>query len=176
MEFALGLWTSETTGQSRKEPNQSMTFNLLSVLPQLLPSAIAWAEEQSERTQQTGQPLDTTGLALAARVGVQHPERIRTQLVDALPLPEESALRQAALATGLLGPGMIGLTLGYSIFIVRGYMGRRLVSHECRHVYQYETHGSIAAFLPVYLLQIATVGYLDAPFEQDAREHELESC
>ena len=85
-------------------------------------------------------------------------------------------MRQAALATGLLGPGMIGLTLGYSIFIVRGYMGRRLVSHECRHVYQYETHGSIAAFLPIYLLQIATVGYVNAPFEQDARAHELESC
>ena len=61
-----------------------------------------------------------------------------------------------------VGPGMIGLTLGYSIFIVRGHMGRRLVSHECRHVYQYETHGSIAAFLPVYLQQIATVGYQNA--------------
>ena len=60
MKFALGLWTVETNGKSRKEPNQSMTFNLLSVFPQLLPSAIAWAEEQSERTQKTGQPLDTT--------------------------------------------------------------------------------------------------------------------
>jgi hypothetical protein len=49
-------------------------------------------------------------------------------------------------------PCMIGLTLGHSILIVRGYMGNRLVSHECRHVYQYEIHGSIAAFLPVYLL------------------------
>jgi hypothetical protein len=153
-----------------------VTFDLLSALPGLLPSAIAWAEEQCERTQRTGQPLDTAGLAMAARVGVQHPERIRTQLVDALPLPEEPALHQAALATGLLGPGMIGLTLGHSIFIVRGYMGNLLLSHECRHVYQYETHGSIAAFLPLYLLQIATVGYLGAPFEQDARAHELESC
>jgi hypothetical protein len=54
-------------------------------------------------------------------------------------------------------------------------MGNRLVSHECRHGDQYETQGSIAAFLPVYLLQIATVGYFDAPFEQDARAHELES-
>jgi len=81
-------------------------------------------------------------------------------------------LRQAALQTGLLGPGMIGLTLGYSIFVVRGYMEFRLLSHECRHVYQYETYGSIAAFLPVYLEQIATVGYLDAPFEQDARANE----
>ncbi len=76
-----------------------MAFDLLSVLPQLLPSAIKWAEEQSLRAQQTGQPLDITGLALARQVGVQHSERIRTQLVDALPLPDELSLRQAALAT-----------------------------------------------------------------------------
>jgi hypothetical protein len=151
-----------------------MVFDLLSVLPQLLPSAIKWAEEQSLRAQQTGQPLDITGLALARQVGVRHSERIRTQLVDALPLPDEPSLRQAALATGLLGPNMIGLTLGYSIFIVRRYMGPRLPSHECRHVYQYETSGSVAEFLPSYLQQIATVCYLNAPLEQDARAHEIE--
>jgi hypothetical protein len=153
-----------------------MTFDLLSILPQLLPFAIAWVEEQSQRALDSGQPLDATGLALARRVWVQHPERIRTQLVDALPLPDEPGLRQAALATGLLGPGMIGLTLGYSIFIVRGHMGPRLLSHECRHVYQYETAGSIAAFLPVYLQQIATVGYQGDPLEQDARAYEFETA
>ena len=40
------------------------------------------------------------------------------------------------------------------------------------HVYQYEKAGSIAAFLPQYLQQIAIVGYANAPFEIDAREHE----
>ena len=152
-----------------------MTFDLLSVLPQLLPFAVAWVEDQSRRALETGQPLDATGLALASRVGVQHPECIRTQIVDALPLPEEPALRQAALATGLLGPSMVGLTLDHSIFIVRGHLSPRLLSHECRHVYQYETAGSIAAFLPVYLQQIATVGYQEAPLERDARAHELDS-
>ncbi len=152
-----------------------MSFDLISVLPQLLPSAVAWVEAQSRRASETGHPLNATGLALAKRVGVQHPELIRTQLVDALPLPDELALRQAALATGLLGPGMVGLSLGYSIFIVRGHVSPRLLSHECRHVYQYETAGSIAAFLPVYLQQIATVGYQSAPFERDARAHEFDA-
>jgi hypothetical protein len=151
-----------------------MPFDLLSVLPQLLPSAIEWVEAQSLRVQQTGHLLDEAGLALARRVGVQHPERIRTQLVDALPLPDEPALRQAAIATGLLGPGMIGVTFGHSIFVVRGHIGPRLLSHECRHVCQYEIAGSVAAFLPIYLQQIATVGYLNAPLEQDARAHEIE--
>jgi len=79
---------------------------------------------------------------------------------------------QAALGTGLLGPGMVGLTLGYGVYICRGHGTVRLLSHEFRHVYQYERAGSIAAFLPVYLHQIATVGYYNAPFEIDARAHE----
>jgi len=51
-------------------------------------------------------------------------------------------------------------------------MNARYLAHECRHVYQYEAVGSIAAFLAVYLEQIAKVGYWDAPFQQDARSHE----
>lgn len=39
--------------------------------------------------------------------------------------------------------------------------------------HQYEQAGSIAAFLPRYLQQIVTVGYNNAPFEIDARSHEL---
>ena len=59
------------------------------------------------------------------------------------------------------------------VFVGWGYLGPRLLSHECRHVYRYEIHGSIAAFLPSYLQQVATVGYHDAPFERDARPHNL---
>lgn len=150
-----------------------MSFDLISILAQLLPLAVTWAEGQSSRVIETGHPLDAAGLALAKRVGVQHPELIRLQFVDALPQPDEAALRQAALATGLLGPDGIGLTLGYAIFIVQGHMSASLLSHECRHVYQYEGAGSIAGFLLAYLHQIATIGYQDAPFEQDARAHEV---
>jgi hypothetical protein len=67
---------------------------------------------------------------------------------------------------------MVGLTLGHSIFICRGHQTRRLLSHELRHVHQYEANGSIAEFLPMYLQQIAEVGYANAPFEIDARAHE----
>ena len=82
-------------------------------------------------------------------------------------------LRAAALQAGLLGPGMVGLTLGYSIFIVNGHVNDRLLSHELRHVQQYERAGSIAAFLPTYLSQIVDLGYENAPFEIDARAHEI---
>jgi hypothetical protein len=107
-------------------------------------------------------------------VGVLHPELIRVKLVDRLPLPEEPMLRQAAIETGLLGPNMVGLTLGYSIFLVHGHDNVRLISHECRHVYQYETLGAIDRFMPVYLQQIVDYGYQSAPLEVDARAHEIQ--
>jgi len=92
--------------------------------------------------------------------------------VHRLPLPDDPGLRRAAVETGLLGPRTVGVTFGYSVLMLTGHGSNRLISHECRHVHQYEQAGSIAAFLPLYLNQIATVGYSLAPFEIDARSHE----
>jgi hypothetical protein len=56
---------------------------------------------------------------------------------------------------------------------MKGQGSNRLISHECRHVHQYEVAGSIAGFLPLYLQQIVSYGYEQAPYEIDAREHEI---
>lgn len=152
-----------------------MAMDLQALLPQLLPGAIAWAEEQAAHVAQAGRPLDTDGLSLARSVGVRRPELVRVRLVDRLPLPTDPILQEAALQIGLLGPTMVGLTLGHSIFLCHGHDTPRLLSHECRHVYQYEASGSIAAFLPVYLQQILQLGYHDAPLEADARAHERDA-
>jgi hypothetical protein len=142
-------------------------------LPRLLPGAIAWAEARAKKAAEVGTPLTPDEQAIARAVGVTRPELVRIEMVgDRLPMPDDPTLRAKAIQAGLLGPGMVGLTLGHSIFICRGYKTRRLVAHELRHVHQYEQHGSIAAFLPVYLGQVLTVGYQDAPLEQDARAHE----
>jgi hypothetical protein len=149
-----------------------MNMDLRTVLPILLPSAIRWAEARASEVAQSGSQLNEQGISLARAVGVIRPELIRIALVDRLPLPEDPQLRAAALQTGLLGPGMVGLTLGYSIFICHGHDSIRLLSHEFRHVYQYEQFSSIADFLPVYLQQIIEVGYVNASFEMDAIAHE----
>ncbi len=151
-------------------------FNLQSAFPHQLPKAIQWAEERSQEIQTGGVPLAGKGLEIARSVGVQRPEQIRMAFVESLPLPEDEMLRRAALETGLLGPGMVGLTLGYSVLICQGHDSLRLLSHEFRHVYQYEQAGSIAAFLPVYLQQIAMAGYPNAPFEIDEGAHEIVLC
>ncbi|MGC1459456.1 MAG: hypothetical protein WA825_14365 [Steroidobacteraceae bacterium] len=145
-------------------------------IPRLLPKAIAWAEARSGEIARSGVPLTRLELRLAHLVGVQEPERVRILEVSEVPRPQDPELRQAAEAMGLLGPHTIGLTLGHGIYIVAGYSSNRLVSHECRHVYQYEVAGSIGKYLPVYLNQIASVGYEAAPLEVDARAHECDTA
>ena len=152
-----------------------MTFDLAAALPLLTPKAIEWAEQRASEISASGEPLSEHGLAVARQVGVANPERIRLSFVPQLPLPTDPRLRQAAVQTGLLGPNMIGLTLGYGIYICHGHNSPRLLSHECRHVQQYEQAGSIAAYLPKYLQQIVQFGYTDAPYEIDARAHEADA-
>ena len=149
-------------------------MDLRSAIPSLLPLAIEWAQAASCEAAEAGVALNDDGERLARRVGVRFPERIRVAVVDALPLPPHPLLRQAALENGVLGPSGAGLTLGHTVFVRRGVESRRLLSHEFRHVFQYEEAGSIAAFLPRYLEQIAEYGYANAPLEIDARDHEVE--
>ena len=150
-----------------------MNFDLAAALPLLSPKAIEWAEQQSAEIAASGEPLTGGNLAIARQVGVSNPERIRPSFVDRLPLPADPLLRQAVLQTGLLGPNMIGITLGYSIYICNGFNSRRLLSYECRHVHQYEQAGSIRAYIPKYLQEIVQHGYPSAPYEVDARAHEI---
>jgi hypothetical protein len=73
----------------------------------------------------------------------------------------------------LLGPSTHGLTLGYGIYLVEGFVEDR-IKRQCRHVYQYGRAGSIAAFLAKYVPDVLEFGYRDAPDEIDARAHEGE--
>jgi hypothetical protein len=147
-------------------------MDLQAALPLLLPKAIAWAESEASAAAAAGHALNELALGVARRVGVTHPELIRIALMDSLPMPKDPQLQAAAIETGLLGPHMVGLTLGYSVLVRRGQDTWRLLSHEFRHVYQYEQAGSIAVFLPVYLQQIVQFGYANAPLEADARAYE----
>lgn len=150
-----------------------MKIDLASALPGLLPAAIAWAEQHASEIVMSGRPLSELEVAVAREVGVSCPEKVRIKFVERLPLPNEPRLRQVALDAGLLGPTMVGLTLGYGIYLCNGHNSSCLLSHECRHVYQYEQAGSIAAYIPKYLREIVEYGYTNASYEKDAREHEI---
>ena len=140
----------------------------------ILPLAIDWVEKFSEKVCTEGRVLTQEEQRLAREVGVSNPEKIRVWFFKDFPYPTNPILKSAVETTGLLGPGMLGLTLGHGICIAEDQLTDRLLSHECRHVHQYEKFGSIASFLSEYLNQIIEYGYYFAPLEVDARNHEVQ--
>ena len=152
-----------------------MKRNLSAILPALLPKAIEWAAARSAEILRTGRPLEDFELTLAREAEVRQPERIRLLECSSMPQPDDHQLSQAARAIGFLNTDTIGLTLGYGIYVRSGPITQRLLSHEFRHVQQYEVSGSLETFLAEYLHQIVTVGYEHAPLEVDARRYENRS-
>lgn len=149
-------------------------MDLLYQLQTLLPMAIKWAEEHSEKIQNEGVSLTTEQIEIAKQVGVTNPEKVKLIEVEKIPFPENEQLNEATRQIGFLSETMKGLTLGHSIYICSGHNTIQLLSHELRHVYQYEAFGSIAEFLVEYLKQIVLVGYENSLLEQDARNHEVQ--
>ncbi len=150
-------------------------MDLLYQLQTLLPLAIKWAEQHSERIQNEGTSLTPEQIEIAKQVGVTNTKKIKILEVTIIPIPENEKLSEAATQIGFLNEEMKGLTLGHSIYICNGHNSTRLLSHELRHVYQYEAFGSIPQFLVEYLKQIVLVGYENALLEQDARQHEIDN-
>jgi hypothetical protein len=143
----------------------------------LLPLACNWAEGQERVIVKTGIALTHAQLTDARRVGLMRPERVRMLKVPKMPVPSDPILVAAVEATSLISPLTIGLTLRYGIFIRDDCWGqRRLVVHELAHTMQYERLGSIEAFLRQYLQECITIGYPEAPMEQEAMRIERETC
>ncbi len=62
-----------------------------------------------------------------------------------------------------------GLTVRYGIFLRSDcWRDRTIIAHELVHTAQYERLGGILPFLSKYLLECATLGYSQAPMEQEA--------
>jgi hypothetical protein len=150
-----------------------MSRLLAAALPVLLPRAVRWCEGLAADVAVRGAPLLAAAIEDARSVGVEKPELIRVLVVDEMPAPRDLLLAPAAAAVGFLGSDTAGLALGHAIFVRRGRLSRRLLSHECRHVAQCEAAGSLGAFLEQYLRELLAVGYEDCSFEVDARAHEL---
>ncbi|HZS45378.1 MAG TPA: hypothetical protein VFC63_09775 [Blastocatellia bacterium] len=144
-------------------------MDLEKILPQLMPLACQWAEEQSQYTLRNGTPLTGRDLDIARNVGVSRPDLIRVLVVTAMPRPQHPLLAEAAEQLRFLRPDTQGLTLGYGIFVrIDCQRDRTLIAHECRHVYQYEQSGSIKSFLEVYVPDLLKFGYERCPLEVDA--------
>ena len=135
----------------------------------ILPLACEWAEAQEQFIINKGIALTNPQIEDARRVGVTHPKNIRLLRVLKIPMPDHPALEAAAQATQLISSHTTGLTLRYGIFIRSDCWGeRRLTVHELVHTSQYEKLGGFFPFLQKYLMECITIGYPDAPMEQEA--------
>ena len=142
---------------------------LLSQLPALLPLAVKWVEDQEAVILRDGARLTGQALADAQAVGVAHSEKIRILYGAAMPVPADPTLLAAGRASGLISPRTGGMAFRYGIFIRHDCRGdRNMVAHECAHTGQYERLGGVAEFLTQYLQQCITIGYPEAPLEQEA--------
>jgi len=143
--------------------------SVIAQFPALLPLAARWAAAEERRILEQGVPLMPSEIEDARAVGVRNPAAVRLLPVKAIPRPEEPPLRVACDATDFLTSETRGLTLGYGIFVREDcWRERPLIVHELVHVAQYERFGGIEPFLQQYLKECLTVGYPQAPLEQEA--------
>jgi hypothetical protein len=135
----------------------------------LLPLAANWVQRQEKRMLRIGVPLSDQELADARAIGVAEPDRVRLLQLDCVPFPTDAMLKAAAAAIQFLTPKTCGLTLRYGIFVRSDcWRERALIAHELVHVAQYERLGGILPFLRQYLSECVTIGYPEAPMEQEA--------
>lgn len=143
----------------------------------LLPLACAWAAEQEEQILAAGEGLSEAQLVDARFVGISNPERVRLLYVPEILPPAHPMLRRVAEATQLISPLTGGLTLRYGIFVRSDCRGHRpLVVHELGHTLQYERLGGFEPFLRQYLSECLTIGYPEAPMEQEVIERTARIC
>ena len=153
-----------------------MSFLPLNELPALFPHVVNWISYLEKQAQDLGRALVPIEFNLAQHVGVARAEEVRILSVPRIPLPSHPRVKQLAKEAGLLAAATGGLTAGYGV-IVRLDCTRnlRLLAHEFVHVAQYERLGR-EGFLQEYIQQIATYGYLNAPFELEAEAKASNAC
>ena len=141
----------------------------------MLPLVCAWAKRHERMILRAGRPLDVEELELARRVGVQHPEFVRTLMVSSIPPRLPLMLRSVAARLSWGPAATAGMALGYGIFIRADQAcSRSLLLHELVHTAQYERLG-FRPFLEQYLHECLTAGYPLGALESEAQRMACES-
>jgi hypothetical protein len=117
-----------------------------------------------------GRPLADHEIELARQVGVKDLDAVRIFMVTSMP-PVPPELKELSKQHLNLADAA-GLTVGHTILIIKGNLNAPLLKHELRHVHQVEEYPDAFSWLKAYIQQVLEVGYKNAPFEIDARNHE----
>jgi hypothetical protein len=130
--------------------------------------ASAWARYHEKAILREGVSLDPQQIEDARRVGVQHPELVRTLKVETVPPRLHPLLHRLASRFGAAPGATAGMALGYGIFLRADCSrDRALLLHELVHTAQYERLG-FRRFMEEYLHECLTCGYPLGDLEQEA--------
>jgi hypothetical protein len=86
-------------------------------------------------------------------------------------------LKAAVEATQYISSTTIGISLRYGIFLQNNFSNDRCtIVHELVHTMQCERFGGFYPFLKEYLWECISIGYPQAPLEQEALKIAGEVC
>ena len=115
-----------------------------------------------------GRPLSETEVAIARKLEVLYPERVRVVVLARFPMPESRELRVQAKRYGMGSYFEGGRTFGYAIMLKPRYADNpTVISHELVHVNQHDRLGR-TAFVRRYLVEMEMMGYARSPLELEA--------
>jgi hypothetical protein len=137
----------------------------------LAPLALHWAKRQETLILKHGTPLTSGQIADAQRCGVRDWARVRVQVVDRIPLPDEEELAEAAQRAQIITDASRGVAIGHGIIIRADSWGKReLLLHQLVHVAQCERSGGLESFVGEYLSDRRTSpDFSVGPLEDEAR-------
>lgn len=143
-------------------------FRFISTL--IFPLAVQWAQRRQRKGLRHGRGLSPEEMRIARRVGVREVQRLRIIETDRIPLPGSGLLGLATRMAGFHESDPWGMSLGYAVFIRRGWGGsvQELLAHEFVHTAQFERMGGMRPYLVRYLRECLTLGYTASPMEQEA--------
>lgn len=136
----------------------------------LLPRAVRDNRMLEARALEVGRPLNEDGIALARKLGVAHPEKVRIVVVKKISKVNTADRLVAQQPMFSAGAVIAGITAGYGIFLDDQYADKLWVlAHELVHVGQYEREGFEGLIERVITEQLALPGRL-IPVEREAIE------
>jgi hypothetical protein len=119
---------------------------------QILPLAYEWAKAQEEFVLTRGTPLGTRHATDAHRAGVQDISRVRTLVVDRIPIPDNPELAEAARRSGIITSDTRCIGFGHALIVRADSWGdRELILHNLVHIAQCERSGGLESWVRQYL-------------------------
>lgn len=164
----LTACTSNQPSAAEAQLTEPLSAAVQAKLAKFYPAALAWYNQTEQELLTKGRPLTSDEQAIARKLGIKQPEKVRILALKTFPLPKDQALQAEAERYGLGSPNEGGRTMGYAVLLKAGYANdKTLLTHELVHVQQIERLGQ-AEFIKRYLIEMETVGYAHSPLELEA--------